>query len=306
MPENNFKISVIICTYNRADYIINAVESLYQQTLSKDAFEVFVVDNNSIDNTGELVQEYMTAYSDFHLHYITETRQGASFARNTGSAFARSPLLCFMDDDAVAERDYLERILIFFKNNPDATGLGGRIIPRYIPEEPKWMSHHVSSMVGNFDYSKTVTEFKPGKYPLESNMIVRKKDFDAINGFNTALPGVKGTLRIGGEGKDFFLRLQQRGAKIFYDPNIVVHHVVEVKKLTPHYLYRVASGYGRGERVRMKEKGGAAFAGKVAEYIFKLGAAVVLGAGYALRGNPAQTWPIIKFRIDALKGLLEK
>lgn len=306
MPEDQFQISVIICSYNRADYILNAVESLYRQTLSKDAFEVFVVDNNSIDNTGELVQNYIREHNNLHLHYLTESRQGASFARNTGAAFASSPLLCFMDDDAVAEPDYLERILAFFETHPDATGLGGRIIPRYIPEEPKWMSYHVSSMVGNFAYSDKVTEFKPGKYPLESNMIVRKKDFDSISGFNTALPGVKGTLRIGGEGKDFFLRLQQRGAKIYYDPAIIVHHVVEVKKLTPHYLYRVASGYGRGERVRMQEKGPVAYAGKIAEYFFKLGGAVVLGAGYALRGRPAQTWPVIKFRIDALKGLLEK
>jgi glycosyltransferase involved in cell wall biosynthesis len=306
MPEERFKIAVIICSYNRADYIINAIESLYQQSLSINLFEVYVVDNNSIDNTGSLVQEYITTHPGFHLHYLTESRQGASYARNTGAAFAKSPLLCFMDDDAVAEKDYLERIVTFFDTHPDATGLGGRIIPRYIPEKPKWMSYHVSSMVGNFDYSKTVTEFKPGKYPLESNMIVRKKEFDAIDGFNTSLPGVKGTLRIGGEGKDFFLRLQQRGAKIYYDPAIVVHHVVEVKKLTPEYLYRVASGYGRGERVRMKEKGGVALAGKIVEYMVKLGAAVVLGTGYALRGNTAQTWPIIKFRIDALKGLLER
>lgn len=306
MAENNLKIAVIICSYNRADYIINAVESLYQQTLPKEAFEVLVVDNNSIDNTGELVQDYITSHDDLNLHYLTESRQGASYARNTGAAFAKAPLLCFMDDDAVAEKDYLERIINFFNSHPEANGLGGRIIPNYIPKEPKWMSYYVSSMVGNFDYSKTVTEFKPGKYPLESNMIVRKKDFDAINGFNTALPGVKGTLRIGGEGKDFFLRLQERGARIYYDPAVIVHHIVEVKKLTPHYLYRVASGYGRGERVRIKEKGSAAFIGKVAEYIFKLGAAVILGVGYALKGNPAQTWPIIKFRMDALKGLLEK
>ncbi|MBD0288722.1 MAG: glycosyltransferase family 2 protein, partial [Flavisolibacter sp.] len=244
------KISVIICSYNREDYIIAAIESLYQQTLSKDQFEVLVVDNNSIDNTGELVQEYMHTHEGFHLHYLTESRQGASFARNTGAAFAKAPLLCFMDDDAIAEKDFLQRTVIFFENHPDAIGLGGRIIPRYIPAEPGWMSYYVSSLVGNFDYSDSVTVFKPGKYPLESNMVVRKEAFDAIGGFNTELPGVKGTLRIGGEGKDFFLRLQQNGAKIYYDPAIIVHHVVEVKKLTPHYMYRIASGIGRGERVR--------------------------------------------------------
>lgn len=298
------EISVVICSYNRADYIIGAIESLNQQTLPKHQFEVLVVDNNSIDNTGELVQHYISEHPGFHLHYLTESRQGASFARNTGVAFSKGWLLCFMDDDAIAEKDYLQNILDFFKTHSDANGLGGRIIPKYIPAEPKWMSHFVSSLVGNFDYSKEVEVFKPGKYPLESNMIVLKEDFTTIGGFNTELPGVKGTLRIGGEGKDFFLRLQALGRKIYYDPSVVVQHVVEVKKLTPHYMYRVASGIGRGERVRTKAISSFAFFKKILEYLYKLAGSVVLGVLYALKGKPAQSWPVIKFRIDALKGLL--
>lgn len=298
------EISVIICSYNRADYIISALESLEQQTLPAKKFEVFVVDNNSIDQTAERVQEFIRTHPNFPLTYLTEENQGASFARNTGAAFAHAPLLCFMDDDATAEKDFLENILNFFVRHPDAAGMGGRIIPRYIPAEPKWMSYHVSSLVGNFDYSPVLCEFRPGKYPLESNMVVRKEDFDAIAGFNTSLPGVKGTLRIGGEGKDFFLRLQGRGKKIYYDPSVVVHHVVEVKKLTPHYMYRVASGIGRGERVRTLAIGKWAFVKKIVEYLYKLTGSAVLGILYALRGKPSQTWPVIRFRIDALRGLL--
>jgi glycosyltransferase involved in cell wall biosynthesis len=298
------EISVIICSYNRADYIIGAVESLNRQTLDKTKFEVFVVDNNSIDNTGELVQDYIHRHQELDLHYLTESRQGASFARNTGASFAKSPLLCFMDDDAIAEEHYLERILNFFSSHKDAAGLGGRIIPKYIPEEPKWMSHFVSSLVGNFDYSPHLTVFKEGKYPLESNMIVSKNDFDAIDGFNTDLPGVKGTLRIGGEGKDFFLRLQSLDKKIYYDPQVIVWHIVEVKKLTPHYMYRVASGIGRGERVRMLAISKWSYLKKIFEYLYKLAGSFVLGLIYAIKGKPAQSWPVIKFRIDALKGLL--
>ena len=297
-------ISVVICSYNRADYIINAIDSLYNQTLSKNEFEVVVVDNNSIDNTGELVQDYIRKHPDFQIKYLSENRQGASFARNTGAAFSKGRLLCFMDDDAIAEKEYLQRVVDFFEAHPDAAGMGGRIIPKYIPHEPEWMSYYVSSLVGNFDYSPHTEVFKPGKYPLESNMIVVKQDFDKITGFNTGLPGVKGTLRIGGEGKDFFLRLQALGKKIYYDPQVIVHHVVEVKKLTPQYMYRVASGIGRGERVRMLAKGYGAFIFKTVEYLYKLAGSVVLGILYALKGKPKQSWPVIKFRIDALKGLL--
>ncbi|MDE3237217.1 MAG: glycosyltransferase family 2 protein [Bacteroidota bacterium] len=298
------KISVVICTYNRAAYISEAMQSLYDQTLSKKLFEVIIVNNNSTDNTKEVCASYLQEHTDANFYFVEETQQGASFARNTGAAMAKAPLLCFMDDDAIADKDYLERIVTFFENHPDAGGLGGRIIPKYIPEEPKWMSYYVSSLVGNFDYSPVATVFKPGKYPLESNMIIKTEDFHAVNGFNTALPGVVGTLRIGGEGKDFFYKLQALGKKIYYDPLIRVQHIVEVKKLTKEYMYRVASGIGRGERRRVLEISKKVFYKKIAEYLFKLGASVILGIKYTLQGHPAQAWPVIQFRIDALKGLI--
>lgn len=300
------KISVVICSYNRQDYIIEAIDSLYKQTIPRSDYEVIVVDNNSRDNTTAVVNEYISTHPDYNIQFMNEPEQGASWARNTGARHANSPLLVFMDDDAVAEKEFLQNILRFFDSHADATGLGGRIIPRYIPAEPKWMSHYVSALVGNFDYSDTLTVFADGRFPLESNMAVRKEDFDAIRGFNTSLPGVKGTLRIGGEGKDFFYRLMALNKKVYYDPSVIVHHVVEVKKLTSEYMYRVASGIGRGERVRMQEKGGGAYIKKIFEYLYKLAGSVVLGILYALKGKPAQTWPVIKFRIDALKGLVGK
>lgn len=302
--SDRLKISVVICTYNRASYIRDAMNSLYEQTLSRQAFEVIVVNNNSTDNTEAICTAFIQEHADASFTYLNESKQGASHARNTGAAIARSPLLCFMDDDAIADTDYLERIVDFFDNHPDAGGLGGRIIPKYIPSEPVWMSHFVSSLVGHFHYSESVSVFAPNKYPLESNMIIRKTDFDAIHGFNTALPGVMGTLRIGGEGKDFFFRLKALGRTIYYDPAIRVQHVVETSKLTREYMYRVASGIGRGERVRTKQKGYLAFYGKLAEYIFKLGASFLLGLKYILEGHPVKAMPVIHFRIDAIKGLM--
>jgi glycosyltransferase involved in cell wall biosynthesis len=298
------KISVVICTYNRALYIQDAMESLYSQTLPKEQWEVIVVNNNSTDNTEGVCNIFINLHPDANFYYFNEPQQGSSFARNTGAQYAKSPLLCFMDDDAVADKDYLERIINFFEQYPDAGGLGGRIIPKYIPQEPKWMSHFVSSLVGHFHYSEEAVVFAPNKYPLESNMIIRKADFDAIQGFNTALPGVVGTLRIGGEGKDFFFRLKELGRNIYYDPAIRVQHVVETAKLNREYMHRVASGIGRGERVRVKQKGTTAFFLKIMEYIFKLGASFILGIKYTLQGTPSKALPVIHFRIDALKGLL--
>ncbi len=69
-------------------------------------------------------------------------------------------------------------------------------------------------------------------------------------------------------------------------------------------MYRVASGIGRGERVRTKAISNTTYLKKIVEYVYKLAGSVVLGMFYALKGAPAQSWPVIRFRIDALKGLL--
>ncbi|HET6769087.1 MAG TPA: glycosyltransferase [Chitinophagaceae bacterium] len=296
-------ISVIICTYNRERYLVEAMRSLVEQDFDKKRFEVIVVNNNSQDNTEKVCGEFITTHPEYQMHYYNETEQGSSAARNNGARHAKGSLLIFMDDDAIAEKDFLKNTWQFHSAHPDIHGFGGRIIPRYIPAEPAWMSHYVSALVGNFDYAPVVTEFKPNKYPLESNMVITKKAFDEIGGFNMALPGVKGNLRIGGEGKDLYFRLKEKGQKIFYVPDLKVHHVVEVNRLNKEYLYRVASGIGRGERQRISSKGRMAFYGKLAEYIFKLGAAVLIGLFYILSFRPAKAWPVIQFRIDAIKGL---
>ncbi len=303
---SDIDISIIICSYNRAAYIPLALGALVQQTLAAHKFETIIVDNNSTDNTEVVCAQFIKQHATHRIIYLTETNQGSSFARNTGAKIAKGKWLIFLDDDAIADLNFLEEVHEFMQNTKSSVALGGRIIPRYLPAEPKWMSHHVSSLVGNFNYAEIVTEFAADKYPLESNMIVCKADFEAINGFNVNLPGVKGTLRIGGEGKDFFIRLKQLGVKVYYSPNVIVEHITEVSKLTREYMYRVASGIGRGEAVRTKNLGKWNYIKKIIEYMYKLAGSIVLGLLYALKGKPAQFWPVVNFRIDALKGLLGK
>jgi glycosyltransferase involved in cell wall biosynthesis len=297
-------LSIIICSYNRASYISDALTSLYVQSSGLDNFEVIFVDNNSTDNTKEVYAQWRQTNTNGQFTFISEMQQGASFARNTGAAIAKGEWVCFMDDDAVATTDYVKNIIKHIQDQPFIVGFGGRIIPKYIPGEPKWMSYYVSSLVGNFDYAPTACAFENGKYPLESNMIVKKSVYDQIGGFNVNLPGVVGILRIGGEGKELFYKIIALGHTIYYDPSICVHHVVEVKKLTSEYMYRVASGIGRGEKTRTLNISNGAYLMKILEYLLKLGAGIILGIKYAIQLTPSKTWPIIKFRIDTIKGLL--
>lgn len=299
-------VSVIIASYNREKFIVAALQSLYNQTADKSAFEVIVVDNNSTDNTTEVCNAYITAHQAMQTRYATELQQGASFARNTGAAMAKGSILFFMDDDAVAEPDLMEQTIAFHNNYSAINGWGGKITPHYIPTVPVWMSHYVASLVGNFDYGAEIIPFAANKYPLESNMAVLVTAFKKVNGFNTALPGVKGTLRIGGEGKEFFFKIKALGSPIYYTPFMKVKHTVETEKLTPEYMYRVASGIGRGERIRVKQKSAIAVFLKFIEYLYKLAGAVAIGLFYCIQGKPKKFWPVVLFRIDALKGFLDR
>jgi hypothetical protein len=70
-------------------------------------------------------------------------------------------------------------------------------------------------------------------------------------------------------------------------------------------MYRVASGIGRGERVRTEAIGLVAVIKKFLEYCFKFGAAIVLAIQYTLQGKPAKAMPVIHFRWDVIRGFFK-
>jgi glycosyltransferase involved in cell wall biosynthesis len=118
------KLSIIICSYNRASYIEAAFDSLYNQSSGLDSFETIIVDNNSTDNTADVFTQWRAINPNGSFSYLTEGQQGASFARNTGAAYAKGQWLCFMDDDAVATPDYVKNIIRHIETKPEAVGFG--------------------------------------------------------------------------------------------------------------------------------------------------------------------------------------
>jgi len=76
------KLSVVVCTYNRAQLLTEALDSVCNQTLDKSRYEIIVVDNNSADGTRELVGEFCRRFSN--VRYCFEPQQGLSYARNRG------------------------------------------------------------------------------------------------------------------------------------------------------------------------------------------------------------------------------
>ncbi|MCB8967317.1 MAG: glycosyltransferase [Ardenticatenaceae bacterium] len=106
-------VSVIIPTYNRAQFIVQTVESVLGQTYSP--LEIIVVDNNSTDDTIERLQPYQK-----HIKLITEPQQGmgGAYARNAGIKQAHGEYIGFLDSDDLWYPQKIEKQMALFAQNP--------------------------------------------------------------------------------------------------------------------------------------------------------------------------------------------
>src|SRR5262245_28573416 len=93
------KLTVILCTYNRCTSLSKALESLVLSELPTTIpWDVLVVDNNSHDETRDVVQNFSSRYPGL-FKYLFESKQGKSHALNAGIREAQGDVLAFMDDD---------------------------------------------------------------------------------------------------------------------------------------------------------------------------------------------------------------
>jgi len=109
------RISAIIITHNRVEYLIKAIQSLLHQSLPKDQYEIIVVDNCSTDHTRETVEKLS---ANNKVRYVFEPELGSSKSRNTGLQHARGTYVAFLDDDVITCPDWLEKILHVFEPTP--------------------------------------------------------------------------------------------------------------------------------------------------------------------------------------------
>lgn len=107
MGKKQFKISVIIVTYNRKKYLVRSLESILSQSFSN--FELILVNNGSTDGTGELCRKYTEKDSRIKVINIKENR-GASRGRNMGVDAASSEYITIVDDDDYCQNGMLEHL----------------------------------------------------------------------------------------------------------------------------------------------------------------------------------------------------
>lgn len=204
--DSSQKISVVICTYNRSELLKLAIQSVCNQSADKEEFELIIVDNNSSDNTSEIVANFSALHSN--IKYIKEINQGLSYARNRGYAESRASYVAYLDDDAKANSEWVEKAINLTETyEPDA--FGGPIYPYYLTQKPDWFKDEYQTF-NLYDY----TGWMKKEHSLSgSNMIFKKEILQEFNGFSINL-GMKGNQQAYGEESDLIERLKEAGKKI--------------------------------------------------------------------------------------------
>ncbi|MBQ0029523.1 MAG: glycosyltransferase [Paludibacteraceae bacterium] len=297
-------LSIIICTYNREKYIYNLLKSLAENTLSKEEYEIILVDNNCADNTHAEVNRFCDDFKDVELHYFVETNQGLSYARNRGIQESKGDILVYVDDDALVNNQYLSTYSDFFKRNPKIEAAGGAILPQYETEEPEWMSHYTRALItGKLDFGNKEREFPSNSFPGGGNAAYRKELFDRIGLFNVEL-GRKGNSLIGAEEKDLFDKMTSIGVRFFYLPNAILYHQIQAHKVTREYLEKLSHGIGVSERIRTKSISTGKFIKRIVQEGIKWAGTTVIAAKQLICMEPSKAKMLVLFRWNVTKGLL--
>ncbi|MEZ4923809.1 MAG: glycosyltransferase family 2 protein [Crocinitomicaceae bacterium] len=296
-------ITATISTYNRERYLPQVLESLKNQSISPELFEIVLVDNNSPGNTKEIADDFIRSNPQLNVTYHLETNQGLSYGRNRGIKEARGKYITFIDDDAFPAEDYLEKIYHYFESDPTIGAIGSKILLHYEDVIPDWENKYLNSLLGYFNLGDQRLVFNKKNYPRGSNMSFRMEVFDKVGAFNVEL-GRKGMNLVGSEEKDMFKRIYALGGiQVIYVPDAIVYHCVPIERTTTEFIKKQALGTGSGERIRVKNKGLLSTLNRSAIELFKWLASFILYFVFLIKGQAAKGKMIVRFRFWVSQGL---
>ena len=237
--NSSLQISIVICTQNRADLLMNLLQTLCQQDLPKTYFEVIVVDNDSKDQTRSITENYCNQYG--YIRYCLETQHGLSYARNRGWVEAKGEYVGYIDDDCKVPPQWLSMAKKIIDQIAPAA-FGGPYYPFYNSPKPYWWKDNY----GTFEYSLPSRPLHRCEYLTGGNMFFRRSVLKKMYGFDNRL-GMYGQNLGYGEETELQRRIRSTmtGALIYYDHELFVYHLVRPEKMSwRHIAYsRFISGH---------------------------------------------------------------
>lgn len=210
-------ISVVLCTYNRAELLYRALGALCGQTLDANLFEVIVIDDGSTDRTRSIVDIFRDLLP---LHYAYQENSGLASGKNHGIFLSRSPIILFLDDDDVADSKLLEQHLVRHRQYPqlEYAVLGYTDLTESVARSP--LMHYVTEIECRlFSYPHLqdgavldYTYFWGGRSSCKRMFLLEHGVFNPV-------------FRFGAEDIELGFRLSKTGLKVVFDRQAISHMI---------------------------------------------------------------------------------
>lgn len=221
----------MICTHDRHDLLPAAIDSLKQQSLPARDFEILIVDNSS---DPEAAAASASKYSGIgNLRYITESSPGLSNARNVAARNCETEYLAYMDDDAIADENWLHQLLCAWGQFETEAGVvGGRVDPIWGSPRPAWLHDHLLGYVSVVNWGGLCRQAAPNEWFAGTNVSYRTESILRLGGFSTALGrhGKDASL-LGNEELALSEKIRSTGKILVYAPLARVNHLVAAGRL---------------------------------------------------------------------------
>jgi glycosyltransferase involved in cell wall biosynthesis len=238
------RITVAICTWNRAGLLAQALEAMTTLVIPADVeWEVLVVNNNSTDATDDVIRGFAPRLP---IRGVFEPRPGLSNARNLAVREATGDYVLWADDDVLVPREWISEYSRAFALRPDAAVFGGPIEPWFSETPPPWLQEvwpRVAAIYGGLNLGDAPVALTNEKVPFGGNIAVRS-DYQNRFLYDPAL-GLRPGSTLGGEETTVVRAMLASGATGWWVPTAGVRHYVQADRFTTKYVRSRFFGYGQ-------------------------------------------------------------
>ena len=243
-------LSVAIRTFNSARHLPQLLKALHAQAnVDGLAWEVVIVDNNSTDDTVEIIRQFAAQWQICPLRHVVESRQGASYARQRAIAEAAGSWVAFLDHDNIPDENWVAAAHRFAQAHPQAAAFGGQIHARYESPPPQHFER-IASFIPVIERDESLCFTQGWRHlsnmvPPGAGLVIRRQAWQQHVPRNLSLKGPVGhSLTLKGEDVDALLYLKKAGWEIWFNPEMHISHTIPNQRFERDYLLRFFRGIG--------------------------------------------------------------
>lgn len=239
--------TVAIPTYNGASRLPELLERLKNQINTENfTWEIIIVDNNSTDNTAQVIKTYQENWQcSYPLKYCFEAKQGAAYARKRAIEEAKSELIGFLDDDNYPLSNWVAGAYSFAQKYPNAGAYGSQIHPDWEVEPPENF-HRIAPFLAITERGNLPLLYEAHKklLPPSAGLVVRRKAWLESVPKQPILTGrVTGNM-LTSEDLEMLCYIQKANWEIWYNPEMEIYHKIPKLRLQKEYLIPFFQGIG--------------------------------------------------------------